>query len=307
MSRIISIGDLHGDFKTFTEILEMNKLIDENNKWIGGSTYVVQLGDTLDGKRPDVILDSEFLHSAEEYNLFNYIIELDKEAKQSGGRVISILGNHELYPYYLKGDKTFNDEYVKEVDKQEYIKKFEVKRWMYYYPGYPGAKLLAETRPLLLQVGEFLFIHGSPTPEFIKHTQKNGKISIKNVNNDVANWLKGSTKVPKYLNEMTNVNPLFNRDFSIKKHLSPQTCKKLLGYLSYFPGVKYIVMGHTVYKNINSTCRNRLFRTDLALSRAFGGNLKTNRDKYQVLEIIQHPNQDPKVNVLSVNNKTKLL
>ena len=59
-NKIIAVGDLHGDFKVFVNVLLMCNLIDSNLSWIGRDTYLVQLGDTLDGKRPDTKIDRDF-------------------------------------------------------------------------------------------------------------------------------------------------------------------------------------------------------------------------------------------------------
>jgi hypothetical protein len=304
--RIIVIGDLHGDYLAFIEILKFNRLINDSMEWIGGKTIVVQVGDTLDAKRPGIILDSVFLNTPEELILFESIISLNTKAKKHGGEVISLLGNHELYPYYLRNDQDMANEYIKLVDREEYLKVFKIKRKNYFYPGNPGAKLMGITRPLMLQIGEFLFIHGSLTDKFIKTVSKNGKIDINAVNRETSLFLQGKLPVPEYLKYMNEDNILFNRDFSSKKSLSQRECSKLIGYLRHFDGVKYIVMGHTSYKHINSTCYNRIIRTDLALSRAFGGNIESNKDKYQTLEIIQKRGVDPVINVISKNGKIPL-
>ena len=49
VNRVISIGDIHGDFKIFKRILYMCDVIDILGNWIGGSTFVIQMGDTVDG------------------------------------------------------------------------------------------------------------------------------------------------------------------------------------------------------------------------------------------------------------------
>ena len=65
-NRIIAIGDIHGDYYILIELLKLAKVIDCNNNWIGGSTYVVQLGDTLDGKRPGIEMEIKYLKKAYE-------------------------------------------------------------------------------------------------------------------------------------------------------------------------------------------------------------------------------------------------
>jgi hypothetical protein len=127
-NKIIAIGDIHGDYYIFIELLKMSKVINNDLKWIGKDTFVVQMGDTLDGKRPDINIQNSFLKTTGEIELTKLILHLDKEAKKQGGRVISILGNHELYPYYYYNDKSFNDNYVKISDLENYKKKYLVKQ-----------------------------------------------------------------------------------------------------------------------------------------------------------------------------------
>ena len=66
--RVISIGDIHGDFKLMIDCLELGKVIErmpsvkENEypediskyKWIGNKTVVIQVGDQIDRCRPSV-------------------------------------------------------------------------------------------------------------------------------------------------------------------------------------------------------------------------------------------------------------
>jgi calcineurin-like phosphoesterase family protein len=80
---VVAIGDVHGDFDDFVTILRVTGLIDKENHWIGGKATFVQLGDLLDrGPKPHEVMD--------------LIMELEKEAAQAGGQVVSLLGNHEV-------------------------------------------------------------------------------------------------------------------------------------------------------------------------------------------------------------------
>ena len=64
---LVAIGDVHGDF----------------DHWTGGKTTLVQTGDLLDrGPKPREVMD--------------LMMALEKEAGQAGGRVVSLLGNHEM-------------------------------------------------------------------------------------------------------------------------------------------------------------------------------------------------------------------
>ena len=80
---IVAIGDVHNDFDDFVAILRRTSVINQENHWIAGRTTFVQVGDLLDrGPKPREVMD--------------LVMALEKEAAQAGGRVVSLLGNHEM-------------------------------------------------------------------------------------------------------------------------------------------------------------------------------------------------------------------
>ena len=80
---VIAIGDVHNDFDDFVAILRRTGLTDQQNHWTGGKTTFVQVGDLLDrGPKPREVMD--------------LMMALEKEAPQAGGRVVGLLGNHEV-------------------------------------------------------------------------------------------------------------------------------------------------------------------------------------------------------------------
>ena len=48
MSRIVAVGDVHGAYDRYIEILKVAGVIDQNDRWAGGATHFVQLGDIVD-------------------------------------------------------------------------------------------------------------------------------------------------------------------------------------------------------------------------------------------------------------------
>ena len=80
---VVAIGDVHGDFDDFVSILQHAGLIDAQHHWTGGKATLVQVGDLLDrGPKPREVMD--------------LVMSLEKEAAKAGGRVVSLLGNHEM-------------------------------------------------------------------------------------------------------------------------------------------------------------------------------------------------------------------
>jgi hypothetical protein len=82
-NRIIAIGDIHGEFDGFCRILTRTHIVDEQNHWIGGSTTLIQTGDVIDrGPKGREAMD--------------LLMALETEAGNAGGRVVPLLGNHEV-------------------------------------------------------------------------------------------------------------------------------------------------------------------------------------------------------------------
>ena len=65
-------------------------------------------------------------------------------------------------------------------------------------------------------------------------------------------------------------------------------------------------MGHSTHKNINTLCNNTVYRTDIAISRAFGDTLDKSMKRLQVLEILQNKNV-VKTNIITPMGKKKII
>jgi len=79
---IIALGDIHGDYDAFHSILSQASLIDKAGDWAGGNTVFVQTGDISD-RGPDT------------KRILEHLQKLQKQARKSGGKVVTLLGNHE--------------------------------------------------------------------------------------------------------------------------------------------------------------------------------------------------------------------
>ncbi len=82
VERIVAVGDIHGDYDNFVKILKGTGVLDDGLRWSGGRAHLVQNGDVMDrGPKARDILD--------------LLRRLEKEAAAAGGRVHTLLGNHE--------------------------------------------------------------------------------------------------------------------------------------------------------------------------------------------------------------------
>ena len=87
--RVVAVGDVHGAYDALVGILRAAGVIDEKQKWIGGRTHLVQLGDVVD-RGPDSRKALDLLR------------RLEKEASRAKGAVHALLGNHEVM--WMLGD-----------------------------------------------------------------------------------------------------------------------------------------------------------------------------------------------------------
>ena len=81
--RLIVVGDIHGQLEPFVKILQHAKLINDHWEWCGGQDRLLQMGDVYDrgpkSAQVDQLLD-----------------KLQRQAADSSGAVIRLVGNHEL-------------------------------------------------------------------------------------------------------------------------------------------------------------------------------------------------------------------
>lgn len=294
--KIYVLGDIHGDYKLAIDLLLLTKCINicehhDTVNWVGGSAFIVQVGDQVDRCRPNLdsmppvlcenpatTIDDE----ASDIKILKLFSNLHEQAVRFGGAVISLFGNHEFmnshgimtYVSY-KGLKEF-DGYTDPKTK----KRFEDGkdgRVHAFKPGNEIGKFLGCTRVGILIIGQYMFAHAGIINDFL--TQYNIKTvnDIDNINNALRGWLLDIldskdistmdllTMHPDsftWTRKLGTIPPGAKMDHNICK-------KQLLPVLDKL-NVKYLFIGHTPQcSGINSTCDDRLIRTDIGSSKAF--------------------------------------
>ena len=139
------VGDLHGDFGLLLSILiDCCKVVEwippkGNNtkgslKWIGKDSFVIFCGDLCDRLRtnytdiiPYKIGNKKILRGYgeienEELKIFKFINYINLLAKKEGGKLVKIVGNHEMM-YYGPVEEDFH--YFEDLNYKEYIKSQE--------------------------------------------------------------------------------------------------------------------------------------------------------------------------------------
>ncbi len=285
-TRIVAIGDIHGDYEKFQAVLQDTGLVDKRGRWVGGKTVLVQLGDVPD-RGPDT------------RKIIAYLEKLKRQAKKAGGEIHALIGNHESMN--MQGDLRYvhPGEYEAFVDRGsekrrkkyykasiEHIKNhtpedqwptFDERyqeNWNKRFPlGYVEHRLAwAPTGDLgswvlgnsaVTKVGDTLFLHGglSVTPPFMPISEINTRV-------------RTELAAPDNLSGDALVNspdgPLWYRGLATL----PETPENQLAVdtMLEFYGARRIVVGHTpVLRTLVPRFSGRVVLADVGLSKHYGG------------------------------------
>ncbi len=262
--RIIAVGDIHGDLEAARAALRLGGVLDQDDRWCGGTTVLVQTGDLLD--RGD-----------DEQALLELFARLAREAAAEGGAVHVLHGNHELLNIELDfryvteaGFADFEDspgvsQALAGLDSNptlqaalEGLDRKQHARAAAFAPGGPAARLLA-SHPVVLQIGQILFVHAGLRPV---HAGR----GLEAINRESHDWLLGLREQPDWTDAYKG--PVWSRDFS--REVDQDDCRLLSKTLEIL-GARAMVVGHTVHDSITSYCDGRVWCIDVGLAAHYGG------------------------------------
>ena len=246
VERIIAIGDVHGAYDRFVEILQTAALIDNRQRWIGGRAHLVQLGDVVD-RGPDSRKALELLQ------------RLEGEAASAGGAVHALLGNHEIarmlgdlrlvHPGEYKAFVTDNSEemrkrlleLVKPPDPEEFLKTTPLGQTeMIVAFGAKGdyGKWL-RTHDAVAKINGILFLHGGISPAMAATSCDDINAAVQR---EITADFDQTQKAPLSSLAARVDGPLFYRGLADEPdEFGPQVDEILAKQ-----GVRAIVIGHTV-------------------------------------------------------------
>ena len=253
-SRIVAVGDVHGDYQAARRVLQLVGAINSQNQWVGGNLVVVQVGDQLDrGNGERAILD-----------LFE---ELADQAYAAGGGFYALNGNHEVmnveedFRYVTDGGwAEFSNVPAALTSTIASYPSYQRGRVGAFLPGGPYARILGEHNTTIV-VGDTLFVHGGIHMNHVNY-------GLENLNASVQQWMKGYSAKPSILSGDTS--PIWSRRYS--QNTTASGCSELEAVLDAV-GVSRIVVAHTVQQQgINSACNGQVWRVDVGMSAHYGGS-----------------------------------
>ena len=197
--RIVAVGDVHGDYEAMQHTLRVARLIDDEDRWTGGTTTLVQLGDILD-------------RGVREHECWDLLQKLKAEAPASGGLVVGLLGNHEVLNVMGRAGSFIHS---------HSHTAFGSDRSVAWSPGGQLARELASC-PVAAIIGDSVFVHANLPADATRE-------SLEELNTHTREWLEGTRLAPPAGLLGGVGSPVWDRSLSSPPGVEPlgQDCKML--------------------------------------------------------------------------------
>jgi Calcineurin-like phosphoesterase len=238
VKKMFIVSDIEGNFKAFRKLLQANGIIDEKYNWTFADGHLVLTGDFFD--RGNQVTEVLWL-----------IYSLEEKAKEAGGYVHFVLGNHEImnmngdiryvHAKYIENAALMNENYMTLFSENS-----ELGRWL-------------RTKNVVERIGDILFAHGGISSEV-----NNIDVSAPKINKLARPFYADSTY--KYKDQKVELlysdyGPFWYRGYYNGNERASQS--QVDSTLRLY-GVKYIATGHTVIADTISALYNgKLFNTDV--------------------------------------------
>ena len=220
-----------------------NGVVDSSLNWIYGKGHLVLIGDMVD--RGINVVPTLWL-----------VYRLEAQAKQAGGELHYVLGNHERY---------LLDGRTKSVAKKyygTYRATSMTQRQLWSENTVLGSWL--RSKPVLLKINDVLYVHGGISPEILaKHPTlesidslaKNAFVTsgtvVKNIDDHILHSSRGLLFYRGLAKDMSHYN--------LGSKASEQHVNQTLALFD----VSKIAIGHTLVKHIGSDFNGKIIRVDV--------------------------------------------
>ena len=280
VQRIVAIGDVHGDYDQFVDVLRTAGLIDEKGKWSGRKTHLVQTGDVLD-------------RGPASRKAMDLLMELEKQAKKAGGAVHALLGNHEAMNIYgdlryvspeefesyrSKKSEEMRDKLfaltVEELKNKgtpppqgdEFRKKFDEEHPLGWVDqrlafGHEGKyyKWLIQ-HDVMVKINDVIFLHAGISPKYAATTMQEFNQKVRKELEDFNTLENGMA--------MDQDGPLWYRGLA---QLPEQDLAAHVDQVLKTHDAAHIVIGHTPSPAVRTRFGGKVITIDVGLSKVFGG------------------------------------
>jgi len=247
VENIAALSDIHGQYDLAVEILKNNGIIDRNLDWNFGKGHLVIVGDVFD-RGPKI---NEMLW---------LLYKLEIQAKETGGRLHFLLGNHEymvlhkdlryVHDRYTISSKLLGLEYDELYSNQTIIG-----RWL-------------RSKSTIIKINNSIFVHGGISEEFIS---KNG-IDLSDTNQIMRSSIQRSKQEMKstdfYKTYYGKKSLIWYRGYFYDNLVDADISKILTQVNS-----EHIVVGHCSNEEIVQLYDHKIFGVDSSIKKGTYGEL----------------------------------
>ena len=146
-SRLLMVSDMEGEFDSFVALMQSQGVMDGELHWRFGDGHVALLGDFVD-RGPHMV------------PLLWLLYRLEGEARQAGGRVHYVLGNHEQFAvagiqkYWPRHLVATASALGKGGNRRLFSRESVLGGWL-------------RSKPVIARVGDYLLVHGGVSGRFL--------------------------------------------------------------------------------------------------------------------------------------------
>jgi hypothetical protein len=263
---VFAVGDIHGDYAALAKILRSRDLIDRDGNWTGGTAHLVMMGDLNDRYHDHRII-------------IELLMRLEDQAARAGGRVHTLLGNHEQLLVMGKQDYAAVEEInsfadfsmTTEAELNEIMEKgysiFEAGMILAFRGDSKYARWL-RSRNTIIQINDSLFVHAGLDTWALEHSPAEINASVRAW---FRYWQNTGAEMPSqdsaWVIDMKG--PLWTKYFATLQ-VDPAVTDRILEKYQ----AKRIVVGHKrTAGRIEFLSQKKIVKIDTGISRALSGEL----------------------------------
>lgn len=245
VARVAVISDVHGQAGLLRGLLIAQGIIDKLGNWQFADGHLVVVGDVFD--RGPEVTESLWL-----------LYQLDFQAREAGGQLHFLLGNHEVM--VLNGRRKYlHDKYLKVEDilarsmPQLYARNTVLGQWL-------------QSRNVLVKINDMLFTHGGLHPDLVT-----ASTTLADINQAFTqNLIEGEQArqgFARYLHKTDG--PVWYRGYFREPQASEAQIDSLLKHFD----VRHIVVGHTTQNAVTGFYHNKVIAVDAGIKRGKSGEM----------------------------------
>lgn len=234
---IIAISDIEGNYRTFRDFLINNSVIDADLRWTFGKGHLVLVGDFVD-------------RGASTTQVLWLIYKLEQEAREAGGTVHYILGNHEI--------KNLQGNFLAASDKYHHVAAMLGTQQSALYGDTSLIGRWMASKNTIERINGYLFTHGGLHPDLTGLDYSLDDINTIVRANYRKAWFPGLANKNEDLLLSTTKGPSWYRGY-FKEDLTLEQVEE--GLQQY--AAKAIVVGHTLQWSVNSSFEGRVIGIDV--------------------------------------------